>query len=394
MNGRLDGILMVGAMISAPAEDPRWNAWSHAQRQARIDWVAVLAEADRLRLSAALAHALGESPLWPELDAELRLLMSDLRRASAQRSAALRSACSEIALMARDLGCQVLLLKGAADLFSGVDEPRGRRSMVDLDLLLAPGDVRPLWLHLQSRGYRVKNNPFGFDWRSAWHHAPPLLSPDASFCVELHRSALIARHAALLGRPDELWTAAMPLLLNNGVKVLKLPPTLDLIQRIAHVQLSHEAHQTAVLEVRHLFHVHLFIQQHISAIDWREVEAVFAGADQLPVLGAALDILERLFELSTPLSGIEGPSSRQHWRRCVARMNKPETAKFAIIAGQRLLTLMARDKLARLNDGQAPRNPREALQLILRRCAELLWRYRSPQAWRQKLAHLQVLARK
>ncbi|MGQ0712669.1 MAG: nucleotidyltransferase family protein [Gemmatimonadaceae bacterium] len=84
---------------------------------------------------------------------------------------------TELAEIARELGIQVILLKGAARLLGG--EMAGTRSVSDIDVLARPVDARRLHASLQERcGYHSLTS-------SPEHHLPTLLRPGA-LPVEIH----------------------------------------------------------------------------------------------------------------------------------------------------------------------------------------------------------------
>lgn len=378
---RASPILALSRLLSCTGSTAAWRDWAAEFARRPEDWLALCAYANRQWLSGPMALTLRGSPLLDELDdAQLRLYLADMANAFDRRGEMLREECVRLVRILSETGTPVLLFKGSADLFNGLDEPRGRRSMTDLDVLLPETAVRSAWQGLREHGYRLFQPDDAFRWESRWHHAPPLVSP-AALRIELHRWPLDADAMDLMGGIENVWRAAIPLVLPGNVQALRLPPTLEAIQRIAHAQLHHYGHERRTIELRHLYHTWLFMERFGSEIDWPWLAARFRARRLEAVLHAFLVMQRNLFAYVAPLELSDLKSAQAHWAACLRSEMRPAWQRMALHR-LRLLseTLEQRRLLDVYGDDVFRRTP--LWRLRARRCASLVRRYCHLSAWR------------
>ena len=159
-----------------------------------LDWPRLLWSAGQHLVTPSLAAA-SHHPGWSErLPPEVRDYLDGMRELNRLRNRDLLAALVAIARALNPLGIEPLLLKGANALLPDAYPGAADRVLGDLDLALPPGAEAAATAALMDLGYRpgVSAHPApvlpGVARRA--HHAPPLLHPDLSVKVELHRRLL------------------------------------------------------------------------------------------------------------------------------------------------------------------------------------------------------------
>jgi hypothetical protein len=173
-------------------------------------WGRLLDIADWHRLSPALFKHLSAVGGAPEA------VLSGLQRAylaNAARGMFIRGAIDDVisALSAAEIEC--LLLKGAALVETVYGDP-AEREMLDIDLLIADGDVARATGAVTSLGYSALTEPSGPGTTSLApplearkHHEEALVEPHALVAVELHRQITTAEESGRLDLSG-LWDRA------------------------------------------------------------------------------------------------------------------------------------------------------------------------------------------
>lgn len=175
-----------------------------------------------------------------------------------------------------DAGIDAVVLKGAA-LAEPVYGDIALRPMEDLDLLLHTRDVERANAILEVRGYR----PLEWYRRAAWyrmhsHHLAPLVSPDGSVVIELHRHIVPPATRVELA-VDELWARVRPTQIGSTQAFVFAPEDL-----LFHVCTHHALSREFVGGLRTLCDIAAVIDRFGEELDWNRLVSVAtaAGASQ------------------------------------------------------------------------------------------------------------------
>jgi hypothetical protein len=156
-------------------------------------------------------------------------------------------------------GCTPVVLKGVALAYSRYVRPE-HRLFSDIDLLLPVGQLARANAALLHAGFVVHDA----DHPLVGHqHLPPLMAPDRSILVELHRT-LFDDACPFTVRVDELLARARPLRL-FGMPVGELAPVDALLHACGHLSY---VHRYARLPLRSLADVLVITRS--GDVDWRD----------------------------------------------------------------------------------------------------------------------------
>ena len=314
--------------------------WDDFPPPAQVDWPDLFELANRFWLGPALACAVVRHPragAGGTLESYCRWLIAGSRR----RHAALEAELARLVAFCNGRGIEPLLLKGAAELWDEPADRRGRRWMVDLDVLLPAPAVEPTWRALRAHGYREFDAASTFTWRAARtrKHAPPLVGP-CGVTVELHRRL---GDAPLLTAAPPAWERAVAPAAQPSLRAWRLTASGKVVQAIAHDLLDHGHYRARVLDLRYGYHLHLLAAAGGERIDWPAVERAFArhpgelaaarrmlswflpGARRSAPSGAAVErwLAESLARLNTPRDTLRRQAQRNVWRVMAGSIVRP-----------------------------------------------------------------------
>lgn len=184
-------------------------------------------------MTPALAAALAAPAFAGALPDDLRLYLTAMRDAAADRNLRLRRQLEHVAALLNTVDIVPVVMKGAIRLVDGLWPEPGLRFMHDIDLLVPCDDVDRCAQRLQAAGWR----PFEHGEAVADHHVA-LVHPLAETRVELHAEPLAGALARLLPAPRML-ARARPAVV--GTAAIAVPALEDqLVHLLAHGMLQHE----------------------------------------------------------------------------------------------------------------------------------------------------------
>jgi hypothetical protein len=171
-------LLLEAALAPGPEAQEAWRRWrvgSGYRRYEEIDW-------HTCRLLPAVYRRLAplgvDDPWFPRM----RELCRHMWARDLVRRRTLRQALEALGAA----GVPVLVLKGEALLCGGYVPRDGRRTMIDSDVMVAPGDVVRVAATLEARGWRPKHAALEATSKS---HAWTWVGPEA-FELDVHRRLL------------------------------------------------------------------------------------------------------------------------------------------------------------------------------------------------------------
>lgn len=126
---------------------------------------------------------------FPDLPREARALQS-LAALNDFRRYHIRSLLARTVEELRQVGIEVMALKGAALLAGGVARPTPR-TMSDIDLLVIKGSPEDAWRACRSKGWTMVDPGWTEEKYRGHHHLPPLVDPEGvSIGLEIHRTMM------------------------------------------------------------------------------------------------------------------------------------------------------------------------------------------------------------
>ena len=193
-----------------------------------IDWHHVVAFASSQLILPALAGRIGGAMVAPP--DEVGAFLDGIEARTLARNEALRAALFEIGAAFEGVSAPPIVLKGGAFLLDAMEQERcaAWRFMSDLDVLVGEAELDHAIERLEGLGFRAVEAGGAL---GAGHHAPPMIAPCGTYCVEPHMRLSDRDEAGL--SPDEMRARAVP----AGHRLLAPSPVDRLGHMIGHAQL-------------------------------------------------------------------------------------------------------------------------------------------------------------
>ena len=273
--------------------------------------------ANRFWLGASLANALMARDDFDRFAPEIIAYSKDLSSAAQKRNQLHKEQTIELVRWLNERGIEPLLIKGAAELFDGIDKPQGQRWMMDIDIVIPEDRVKSVWEELvKDFGYGLLYN-MEFDWSSArWHHAPGLISP-SGVSIELHRS-ITANGNPFLKKIAKVDKERINELADLGLEANQLSPSNKLILAISHDFISHAHLQKNIWDLRYSYTDHLLVTRYKDSLDWNYIQKEFHN--NVEALNLAKYILSHYFAQTIESSNTR--ENRLFVEGAIARLNK------------------------------------------------------------------------
>jgi hypothetical protein len=311
---RREGLSPEGrVLLACAAEGPDPNA-VESLLDARLDWPCLIDRAVRHGLGPLLFATLRTVAPGPP-DA-IRARLHEIYERHAARHADRVAKLAGIGAALGESGITVALLKGGA-LGSVVYRDPAFRTMGDVDLLAREDDLVAASRVLRRLGYTADDS-----WRSeAWyeahhHHLAPLIAPDGSLIVELHRSIVEAGEGRV--PVDELWERAS-LERIGGVPFRVLAPSDLLLHLCLHLARDNMFVGGKLRDLRDMAET---IRHYGEAIEWDEV---MTRAKEWQVAGYvywALWLARDMAGAAVPAGVLEGLADARRGRRTDALLRR------------------------------------------------------------------------
>jgi alpha-ketoglutarate-dependent taurine dioxygenase len=343
-----DALLALAALLKPSA--------TGGPREPKRGWDDVFELAAEHRLLPALWFSLaarGVRPLPRALRAGPRensplAVLEDAHLENERRTADLRAQGEELLAALNDAGIAAMPIKGLHLLLAGWLPDPAARTIVDIDILVHPAAIPDACRVASNCGYR----PLAVSCREgrADHEVAPLVMPGRSGSLELHRSTLMSRHAAVL--PDvDLWAHASTAEVNGHAQ--RVPsPTHAFTLLIAHAQLQDECYRLVRLPIRALYDFALLqANGRDTTVDWGAVREDFARVGKLQCLSGFMAAAEDLFSVAVPLQLRGGRS----WNRVTRWAFRHPTAGLRYREAMTLPHALSAARMARLYDAHDTR---------------------------------------
>lgn len=272
MRRRLDTFLFLCKCLSPAKEDKR-DELLQAVSNSGVDWESLADISSQHLLCPALYQALDRECLLSSIPEDLRHYLSTLYNLNCQRNRLIANRAAKTIRLLNEIGIKPVLLKGIANLFSGLYADPNIRVISDIDLLIPEERLVECVKKLMSAGYRRLRDPETASAKK-YQHYPPLVADNESIAVELHYELLGKDYRSLL--ETETFTKASTLLAIGEMQACLPSASHRVLHNIAHVQLGHRQYSLGELDLRHLFDFVLLKNALGEQIDWPNVASQFS----------------------------------------------------------------------------------------------------------------------
>jgi hypothetical protein len=283
---RLDTLLLLCKCLNI-GHDGRERVDTLRQRLEGGDarWELLIELANQHLLCPALFGALKCKDLLASIPAEPRHYLQTLYEGNRQRNRRLLALVQETVRHLNDAGVEPVLLKGTANLYSGLYPDPGMRFLCDIDILIPPDKTTDCVNRLHAADYHFQSNA-GLENREKSRHDPPLMKRNESIGVELHRELIHERYRRLLDA-ENVFRDALPLAA-EGMRA-RIPSVHHrIIHNIAHTQIHHDNYTRRTLSLRQLYDFVLMADAFDGRMDWESATLQFKRSGCLNALSEYL----------------------------------------------------------------------------------------------------------
>jgi hypothetical protein len=285
----------------------------------KVDWLEVIAQANKHFVASALWSTLGRPELCEKLHSDVRSYLLLLYQHNASRNSRIRQQCTEIGLTLSKSNIRAVLLKGVAWLFDGSVAPASDRMMLDIDLLVAAQHVEPAVNALMASKYH-QIDPTVVE--VGHFHDPPLMPEQGEACVEIHRDLSYRTH--LLPARDVI----------DGAKQVApglFLPTVGhrILHNVIHAQIENGDRAGGVLNMRDILDLARLLAACGPDFAWATFANEARERGLFSYLSGAMHGAHRTLESPLPSPFAENLSGRIHSLRCIAQRRCPRLGNIA-----------------------------------------------------------------
>ena len=257
------------------------------------EWEEIVKVANRHMLIPVLYMSLKEKECLPLIKSEqLQGFLAEMYRLNSFRNEKILEQIREICdLMYKNLGIEVVLLKGVAALSESHYSTIGERSMMDIDILVPEEKIYEAISLMKEYGYSEIDD-VAYDPEGHWHHYNRLYNRDKIASLEIHRYALSTK-SNFVDILDKKYLSKSISIPHTYV----IEPTYEIIHSFLHTQISHSYHKNKFLALRQLHHVSVLFQKHKSDIDFQLIEHYMKTSQLFDIWSEYLYLLKELFIL-------------------------------------------------------------------------------------------------
>lgn len=304
----------------------------------KLDWFELINTANEHFVAAFLSRSLAASEVRADADAEAYL--ETLETATRSRNRQMWALTCEVVAALNAVGITPALVKGAADMAARPDPAGFPRVMIDVDMILAPEDLRKGQDVLAEMGFvALEDSEDAHSPGSYWRQG-------AVASIDMHAS-LPRRIAGLLDKEDWHLTPGgekgeagrLNLVTRDGVRFWVPDASLRFLINISHDMLHHTALMSGASNLRYLLVLAAQMRDADDPLDWAWLQAKASH----PSFGLALDLqltmLDHLFGVRGPLPMPHGWLARTLHLRRLLKMRFPtlgQTEWVCLQVGQRV----------------------------------------------------------
>jgi hypothetical protein len=293
------------------------------------NWEMIVRCASEHMASPAVWRAIEADTTAPE---EVKTYFQAIHEVNAARNRRILKGLDELLARFDEHGIKSVLLKGGASIASGLYDDPAERVLVDIDVLIAPKQLKAAETALRTNGYEdaapSKGPPRWF--RPPHHHLPPLIPPTGGFSIELHFSLVESNQFESLLPPAAILQRAIEVPW-NGRSIFVPHPTDFLIHNIVHSQLHHDLQSHGTIELRQLRELALFVVRYRDEVDWIEAERRFSSAGFGRVLAEQAIYSQALMGVAFPVGECDAQRAMDRLRSSILTPDRGVWAELADI---------------------------------------------------------------
>jgi hypothetical protein len=273
--------------------DPQRRKLSAAQ------WQALVEEAGRHKVAAALYRPLTDGPLGDAMPAAVRSFLKDFYVATSFRNTLLLRETARAVDALAETNVPVMLLKGI-HLVAGVYPDRGARSMFDIDVLVHRHDLAKAEHAFLALGYGPHDRP-DMEKHCSWSNHLARLTKDGAAPVEVHY------HIERPGNPfaidmGELWDRAERVRVGDA-NAWALHPEHLLLHLCLHTSYHHRFDRAAL---KGLLDVATVVRQAGERLDWARLVETANRWEMGRFAWSTLRLTEAVLEVDMPADTLAG----------------------------------------------------------------------------------------
>jgi hypothetical protein len=262
------------------------------------DWAAIVQVANQHLLCPTLYGRLEQNRLLSCIPSELCDYLKTLYKGNGERNRRIMAHTRETIRILNGIGIEPVLLKGVANLLTGLYPDRNMRFLSDIDLLVPASRLKKCVDTLQAAGYFPMEETQTDFWKTH-HHYPPLLKKESGVRIELHHELVEKKHRPLICAECVLHNS---LLVESIDGRFRIPSAQDrIIHNVVHTQLTDRDYSRMMVQLRQLYDFVLLADNLEGKINWEEIARMFARNRHRNALVAYL--LEARLFFGFPLPG-------------------------------------------------------------------------------------------
>jgi hypothetical protein len=336
---------------------------------AGTEWEPLVQAANKHLLCPALYGALKLKDLLSFIPADLREYLQTLYNHNGERNHRLLDHAEETASFLNKLGVEPVLLKGTANLLSGLYSDPSTRFITDIDMLVPKDRIVDCVRKLRGAGYHYLFPPESNAWKNH-HHCPPLLKNNRYFRIEMHHELLQTQYRRLIDAADVL-KDSIPIAI--GTARARTPSLIHrVIHNIAHAQLSDLNYYYGEIQLRQLYDL-VLLTDGIRKEEWQKIEVVFRRFGYSSALAGYLMASNKFFNYSMP-SKIKNTFGARLYLEglCFQAASLPATrlanlARLAIYYGRRLKRVLSSHQIPQIWNRETRKNHYNQIMCMLGR---------------------------
>ncbi len=320
-------------------------------------------------LCPALYAALKHKSLLSSIPIDLREYLRTLNDLNGERNGRLADHAEETILFLNELGVEPILLKGTANLLSGLYFDQSMRFITDIDMLIPENRTMDCIRKLTDAGYDYLLPPEDDCWKTH-HHCPPLLKKKQYFRIELHRQ-LIPRQYQNLIDADKVLSDSIPLAVGNARARI---PSLShrIIHNVAHAQLADQSYSLGNIQLRQLYDLVLLADK-IQEEEWLNIDSLFRRFGHSSALAGYLLAGRKYFDYSPPFEIHQTLAARLYLAGIYVQadslflMRLGNLIRLALVYSSRLKRPRSYHNLSRMFNRETRQNHYSQMRYILNR---------------------------
>jgi hypothetical protein len=302
--------------LSLNRSDEQLRALHQSAQGGDFAWETLIELASTTLVAPAFSSALRAKRLEAVVPGDVLDFFDGVATLNRQRNEKIRAEAINLALILNRLDVVPVLLKGGANLLSGLYADSAHRMMTDLDVLVPAQLLLDCVAELRRNGYEVLlDNGY-----PAHHHYPPLGRAGSVAAIELHAEALDSPYDKLLA-PAEIFATTSTL--ECGASLAVPSPACRIVHAITHAQLSDHDYLYGRLPLRELVDLALLDRAFRPQIDWPAIRGRFARCRATTALDFHLLAAERLLGVTIDDEAAKDATARVFCRRAIWQVSHP-----------------------------------------------------------------------